>query len=229
MRSGFLTLAFVAALAGFTFNACDDDDDNASKTSAFDTHAVDLGLPSGLLWADQNVDANTPEEYGDYFAWAETETKNSYYWDTYKYGDGKTFTKYVPKGDEGGKNGFYDNKTVLDRADDAASQNWGGQWRTPTINEWQELLDNCTWTWTPRGEVNGYLVTGPSGNSIFLPAGGFRRYGFLDYNNSYGNYWSASLIDSDIDSVYELYFNNDSQSVNNRFRYYGRSIRPVRN
>ena len=233
MKVRILTWAVVAALFTPLLTACsDDDDDNESETNsavAYDSHAVDLGLPSGLKWSDQNLGANAPEGYGNYYAWGETEIKDDYSWDTYKYGDGTVFTKYVPKGSELGKNGFSDDKTVLDRSDDAASVALGGNWRTPTIEEWQELENNCTWTWTAINGINGFRVEGPNGNSIFLPAAGFYRSGILSYANSYGNYWSSSLIPSDADSVNEYYLSPGSRTINSRFRYYGRSIRPVRN
>ena len=231
LKYNYLAIALITSMMSFAFTACSDDDDDKEEetTSAFDTHAVDLGLPSGLLWSDVNLGANLPEEYGGYYAWGETTEKESYSWETYQYGDGKAFSKYVPTGSEFGKNGFADDKTILAREDDPASVNLGGKWRTPTIDEWLELENYGKWTWTTINETNGFRVEGPNGNSIFLPAAGFYRYAILSYANSYGNYWSSSLIPSDADSVNEYYLSPGSRSVNSRFRYYGRSIRPVRN
>ena len=135
---------------------------------------VDLGLPSGLKWATMNVGASKPEEYGDYFAWGETEPKKEYSWLNYKFelstDNNGPFSKYVTNSSYG----TVDNKTVLDPEEDAAHVNWGGSWRMPTEEEWTELRTNCTWTWTTQNGVNGRLVTGPNGKSIFLPAAGRR-------------------------------------------------------
>ena len=145
---------------------------------------VDLGLPSGTKWATCNVGANSPEEYGDYFAWGETTTKSMYDWSSYfdTDDDGSTFKKY---NNDGGK-------TELDPEDDAAAVNWGGSWRMPTFEQMQELLDNCTRKSTTQGGVNGTLVTGPNGNTIFLPAAGYRWNDELHFMGSDGNYWSRS-------------------------------------
>ena len=135
---------------------------------------VDLGLPSGLLWATTNVGANHPEEFGSYFAWAETTPKSDYNWRTYKYANGSetTLTKYCSSYEYG----TVDYKETLDEQDDAATVNWGKPWRTPTLLETQELINNCTWNYTSKNGTYGYTVTGPNGNSIFLPAGGIKQY-----------------------------------------------------
>ncbi len=136
---------------------------------------VDLGLPSGLKWATCNVGATAPEAYGDYYAWGETAPKTIYNWSTYKWCNGSydTQTKYCTSSSYG----TVDNKTVLDLADDAARANWGGAWRMPTDEEWTELRENCTWTWTNLNGKNGYEVKGANGNSIFLPAAGKKNVG----------------------------------------------------
>ena len=156
--------------------------------------AVDLGLPSGTLWADRNIGADSPEGYGDYFAWGETRPKSTYSWSTYKYckGSYNTLTKYCTDS----SCGTVDNKTVLEPSDDAATANWGSNWRMPTHAEQEELIEKCTWTWTTRNGVNGYKVTGPNGNSIFLPAAGFRYDSSVSGAGSRANYWSASHYDS---------------------------------
>ena len=153
--------------------------------------AVDLGLPSGLKWATCNVGASSPEEYGDFFAWGEIEPKENYVWSTYKWcnGSGSTLTKY----NNSSSYGTVDNKTVLDLSDDAARANWGGNWRMPTDADWTELRTECTWTWTRQNGKNGRLVIGPNGNSIFLPAAGYRTFDYLDNAGSRGDYWSSSL------------------------------------
>lgn len=155
---------------------------------------IDLGLPSGLKWATCNVGADSPEEYGDYFAWGETIPKTTYNWSTYKYCNGpyNTMTKYCTKSNYG----TVDNKTTLELADDAAHVNWGGKWRMPTISELNELRNtsNCTWTETTQNGVYGYKVTSvKNGNFIFLPAAGYRSFGSLDDAGHSGIYWSSSL------------------------------------
>ena len=190
---------------------------------------VDLGLPSGLKWATMNVGASSPEEYGDYFAWGETEAKNNYNWSTYKFELGTDyngpFSKYVTQSSYG----TVDNKTVLDLEDDAAHVNWGGSWRMPTDAEWTELRNNCTWTWTSQNGVNGRKVTGPNGNSIFLPAAGRRDDAVLDYAGSYGLYWSSSLRTDYPDTAWDVGFHSGNVyrggiDVN---RFLGVSVRPV--
>ncbi len=187
---------------------------------------VDLGLPSGLKWATCNVGAESPEDYGDYFAWGEVEPKEYYYWSTYKYGtDYNQLTKYCNNSSYG-KDGFTDNKTVLDPEDDAAHVNWGGAWRMPTTEEQQELINNCTWTWTTQNGVNGYKVTGPNGNSIFLPAAGCMHEGILDVDGSDGIYMSGSLYIDSPDLNYGVFFSGGVH-LGRGGRNYGRSVRPV--
>ena len=189
---------------------------------------VDLGLPSGLLWATWNVGADNPEDYGDYFAWGETQTKDVYNWSTYQYcnGSNNTLTKYCHKSSYG-YNGFTDNLTTLQPSDDAATANWGNGWRMPTKVEWEELKNNTTNTWTTRNGVNGYLFTAANGNSLFLPAAGYRSDGSLGNAGSYGGYLSGSL-DYYPSNAWSLYFNSGSCSMSNGGRIYGRSVRAVR-
>ena len=156
---------------------------------------VDLGLPSGILWASCNVGAMSPEEYGDYFAWGETEPKSVYNWSTYRYctvdgsGDLSTLTKY----NTSSTYGTVDNLTTLDSSDDAAAFRLGNGARTPTKEEWKELLVNTTMVWTTLNGVNGRMFTGSNSNTIFLPAAGTRYESELDEVGSIGWYWSASL------------------------------------
>ena len=159
-----------------------------------DHEYVDLGLPSGTLWATCNVGATTPEGYGDYFAWGETQPKATYYWSNYKYcnGDLDQLTKYCDNSDYG-YNGFTDNLTILQSSDDAATANWGNGWCMPTEAQWWEMFWNTTNTWTTQNGVNGMLFTATNGNSLFLPAAGYRWDGELDYVGSCGRYWSSSL------------------------------------
>ena len=191
---------------------------------------VDLGLPSGLLWATCNVGAARPENYGDYFAWGETQPKDTYDWTTYQYSNGSSnmLTKYCNKSSYG-YNGFTDNLTTLLPEDDAATANWGEGWRMPTQAEFQELLDNTTVTWTTKNGVNGRLFTASNGNSLFLPAAGYRNYSDLDYAGSYGNYRSSSLDTGYPNYAWILNFNSGNYDMNNYYyRAYGQSVRPVR-
>lgn len=287
---------------------------------------VDLGLPSGTKWAIMNVGADSPEDYGDYFAWGETQSKSRYTQEYYKWYD-NTFgenTKYITEtqpgtgakgnyyiageGVEGSgfacdlkwdpagcplvngtitfsnlpageyqfkitdstwnyswgsdylanKDDFFDqmsfsnvaftlssesdvtisfdgesifvsvsNITLL-ASDDAANANWGGDWRMPTIDEIDELVNNCTWTWITQNGVKGYKVTSKTnGNSIFLPAAGSRNDLSLSSAGSDGDYWSSSLNTSSSDSAYSLYFNSGSVGWHNSSRRYGQSVRAV--
>ena len=189
---------------------------------------VDLGLPSGTLWATCNVGANSPEEYGDYFAWGETTPKEVYNWNTYKWCEGASdqLTKYCYDSNFG-YNGFTDDKTELDLEDDAAYVNRGSDWRMPSKEQIEELINKCTWTWTTLNGVKGRKVTGPNGNSIFLPAAGYRVGISLDNAGSWGNYWSRSLDSDDPICAYKLYFGSDDVDWF-RSRCFGESVRAVR-
>ena len=184
---------------------------------------VDLGL--SVKWATCNVGASQPEEYGDYFAWGETQPTDYYDWSTYKYGSYDSLTKY----NTDSSFGTVDNKTTLEMSDDAAHANWGGSWRMPTEAERDELLEQCTWTWTTQNGVNGYKVTSKkNGNSIFLPAAGYRYYSSLDSAGSKGYYWSSSLGSLFPSLAYVLSFNSDSVSSGGESgRWYGHPVRPV--
>ena len=175
---------------------------------------VDLGLPSGLKWATCNVGANKPEDYGDYFAWGEVNTKSEYTEKTYKHYRGFLgINKYVFLGEISG-NAQYDT----------ARAKWGGKWRMPTKAELQELCDKCTWIWMSQNGVEGYKVTGPNGNSIFLPAAGYRLGSSLDCAGIFGLYWSSSPNDN---IAYYLDFYSGSHGMNYGSRDGGLSVRPV--
>lgn len=189
--------------------------------------AVDLGL--SVYWGTTNIGASKPEDYGDYYAWGETEPKESYSWSTYKYGTSSSgpFFKYNTISSYGS----VDDKTVLEPEDDVASVKLGGKWRMPTDAEWTELRTKCTWTWTTNYNgtgVKGQIVTATNGNSIFLPAAGYRRDTKLYDAGSYGYYWSSSL-NTDKPSI-TWYVNFNSGTVRRRdygYRSYGQSVRPV--
>jgi len=200
------------------------------KKMIADVDVVDLGLPSGTLWADRNVGAKLPEDYGDYFAWGETTTKTKYDWSTYKYanGDYKKLTKYCTKSDYG-NNGYTDSRTTLERSDDAATANWGSDWCMPTQAQFQVLLDNCTNEWTTNyqgKDVAGRIFKSKkNGNTIFFPAAGFRNDSHLGDDGSYGTYWSSSLLES---SPWYLWFISSRVDWDNGGRYVGRTVRAVR-
>ena len=188
---------------------------------------VDLGLPSGLKWATCNIGADKPEAYGNYFAWGETEPKTTYDWNSYKYGNGTyDITKYCSQTGYGNE-GFTDTLTILQSIDDAASVNWGGTWRLPTVGNMRELRDNCTYEWTTQNDVNGYLFTAQNGNSIFLPAAGYYHEGELCNAGEKGYYWSSSLYTDCPDGAYYSYFDLYYYYLNDYGRYNGMVLRPV--
>ena len=201
----------------------DDEDEPDDPIGGTVGEAIDLGL--SVKWASWNVGASKPEEYGDYFAWGETETKSYYLWSTYKWCNGSydTLTKY----NTDSSYGTVDNKTVLDPEDDAAHVNWGGSWRMPTDGEWEELKALCTWTWTTQNGVNGRNVTGPNGNSIFLPAAGFRYDSYLYDAGSGGGYLSSSLYTGYPFYAWYIYFLSGDVGRYYINRYFGFSVRPV--
>ncbi|MBR5238501.1 MAG: fimbrillin family protein [Paludibacteraceae bacterium] len=205
----------------------DEEDDETVSENGHEY--VDLGLPSGIKWATCNVGATAPEEYGDYFAWAETEVKEYYDWSMYKYcvDDYDNLTKYCTDS-EYGKDGFVDDKTVFGIEDDVAAVNWGGAWRMPTKVEQDELRNNCDWTWTTQNGVNGCKVTGPNGNSIFIPAAGYMEDDELYDVNETGSYWSSSLYTNSPECAYSVYFESRRpKGWSYDERYYGYSVRPV--
>ena len=189
---------------------------------------VDLGL--SVKWATCNVGATEPEEYGDYFAWGETELKDYYgSWFRYKWCNGSStkLTKYNTKSSYGP----VDNKTTLDLSDDAARANWGGSWRMPTDAELTELREQCTWTWTTQNGVYGYKVTskksGYTNKSIFLPAAGYRDENSLSYAGITGEYWSSSLDTGNPYYACILHFLSDHVTRGYENRYHGLPVRPV--
>lgn len=186
--------------------------------------AVDLGL--SVKWATCNVGASKPEDYGDYYAWGETTTKSDYSLETYKWCKGTlyTMTKYCTISNSG----TVDNRTTLTSSDDVATVKWGSKWRMPTKEEMQELNEDCTWTWTTQNGVNGMKVTGPNGNSIFLPAAGYRNSTDFHRSGSHGCYWSATLVEAVSYGASGLFFKSGySTWSKGDYRYFGRTVRPV--
>ena len=256
MRFSFLKMASIMAVTVLLGVGCTDDEkkdlDEGQKssnetpsTAPEGVEAVDLGL--SVKWATCNVGATKPEEYGDYFAWGETEPyyedgyaqeypqshwkegkSAGYNWSTYKWcsGSSTTLTKY----------NTVDNKTTLDPEDDVAHVKWGAIWRMPTIAEQEELINNCTWTWYSSGNsefggVAGYKVTsnkeGYTDRFIFLPAAGYRNVTDLSDVGSGSNYWSSSLRTDSPNYAWGIGFNSSSVVAYIINRYYGLSVRPV--
>ncbi|MDE5739592.1 MAG: fibrobacter succinogenes major paralogous domain-containing protein [Bacteroidaceae bacterium] len=204
MKKLSLTLLLVALLF-----ACTSEDD-PEITSKINGHEyVDLGLPSGIKWATCNIGASSPFDYGNYYAWGETKPKT-----TYTEANCQTYNKNL---DNISNNAKYD----------VAYANWGGSWRLPSKKEWEELCLECAWTWTTQGEYYGYKVTGANGNSIFLPAAGYRIGASLLNVGGHGLYWSSTLYKNDASSACNLFFNSSSRNVDSNSRFCGQSVRPV--
>ncbi len=189
---------------------------------------IDLGLPSGTKWATCNVGATVPEGHGEPVAWGETASKYSYFWTNYKYCNGSyvELTKYCNVSYYG-INGHVDNLTTLESVDDAATSNWGAGWRTPTRNEMDELFDNCTRAAVTQGGVAGYKFTGPNGNSIFLPANGYRDMEIV-YDASTCYYWTSTLYTANEPYMaYSLIVSPENSYVNVSSRARGLLVRAV--
>lgn len=179
--------------------------------------AVDLGL--SVKWATCNVGAEAPEQLGDYFAWGSTVPQQTYSWTDYKYCEGtyNSLTKYTDS----------DKLTVLQPTDDAATVNFGKKWRTPTLKEYNELCNKCEWTWEEVNGTKGYRVTGSTGESIFLPAAGFKENDWTSVVNREGYYWLTDIADGS--NAKCAFFDSSRQSYSFRYRCNGYTIRPVRN
>lgn len=190
---------------------------------------VDLGL--SVNWAGWNVGASSPEKYGGYYSWGETVQKDNYSEDTYKY--------YYDTDGDGDKEYANIGNNICGTQYDVARQKWGGSWRMPTYDELSELRSKCTWTWITYKGINGYKVTGPNGNSIFLPAAGY-RYGTSLYvydQGSDGYYWSGTLREGTSNDAWRLYFHIDYHYLYDDYylNYYvssdrndGFTVRPVK-
>ena len=186
---------------------------------------VDLGLPSGTIWATCNIGASRPEDYGDYYAWGETQIKDIYTWESYIYAEGTTddnpgITKYS-------NNYNIDTLTILDSNDDVASMNWGKCWRIPTYDKFVELIDKCSALWINQNGVFGYLFIGTNGNTIFFPAAGYRNSDGLV--SGQGRYWSCSLYQERPRSAGYFWFDSSGYKAQNYYRYLGLSVRAVCN
>ena len=241
VKSGFAVLLVATfCVSGSIFCSCSKDENivalsSVGSVSGGDISAnvreyVDLGLPSGTLWATCNIGAWTPEEYGCYFAWGETQPKTNYTWSTYKWCDGSynTMTKYVVSDNP---DDAADNKTELDAADDAATAIWGSEWQMPSLAQIQELYNSnyTTTVGTIQNGVFGRKITSKiNEKSIFLPAAGYGT-GTIIGAGERGNYWSRSLTTTNCKGAYYLNFLHSGVFYwGNYDRYYGFSVRPVR-
>ncbi len=244
MRIGkFFTLATIF-VAAFMLGSCSKDDEEENDVNIVEHEYVDLGLPSGTLWATCNVGASKPEEYGDYFAWGETSPKGKYDWSTYKWCDGLelTLNKYCTNSTYG----LEDGKKELEPEDDAATVNWGSDWCMPSFDQMEELYnyENITAEVTTQNGVLGILITSlKNGNTLFLPATRKRIDVDLEDVDYLGNYWTRSLIPEDhlIPEVKFLrtyptayyYYKDQSDGrtmlvYGTQSRIYGLAVRPVR-
>lgn len=229
-HDGVIDIADVTALVNVTVGKSQAEVINVAPVVPDPHEYVDLGLPSGTLWATCNVGAENPEDYGDYFAWGETKPKDSYFWSNYQHckGSYETLTKYCSNVDYC-YDGYCDLLSELELDDDAAYVNWGSDWCMPSTTQYGELRLECTFILTTRNGVNGYEVVGPNGNSIFLPAAGRRCGTSLNDAGSVGSYWSSTLDwREQARHASCLSFNSDYVSYYDEWRFYGRSVRPVR-
>ena len=249
MKKHFLFMLPVASLlAAALLSSCSSSDDDVTiNPNALDHAIADLGLPSGTLWATTNVGATSPEGYGDYFAWGETEP---YYngdsqspltltWKTGKTA-GYDWTSYTKFGtyDPSASYHYYgftkynvtNGPTILESADDAATANWGSAWRMPTLDEWKELVNNTDHEWATINGVNGQKFMKKTDRSvfIFLPAAGFRGGLGLNDQGSSGHYWSSELVEDNPDGAWDLRFVSGAVGADyGSGRCGGYSVRPV--
>lgn len=233
----------MAAVVAMGAVSCDKDESNGSASSNSNNEApvngeitdgdwVDLGLPSGLLWASRNIGASQPTADGQYFAWGETQSKTVYSWETYVYGYSYSeMTKYC-NNEYFGYNGYTDDLTTLQPGDDAATANWGNGARTPTMEEIKELCDKCTSEWVTLNGAKGRKFTGTNGNSIFIPAAGYLEGDGSNNAGRMGFYWSATLrTDGFPNTAWQLEINQGTARATNStgyHRYYGLPVRAVR-
>ncbi len=212
------------------FSACEQNNEVNGEGGGSHEY-VDLGLPSGTLWATCNVGATAPEQSGDYFAWGETERKSYYGWDNLKYNSGGEeedayWTKYFTSNEF--CQGDVDNKTVLESMDDAARTTLGGDWRTPTATECEELVSICQWEDATINGIKGRKAIGSNGKSIFFPLAGYYFQSRNDGVESLGCYMSATLSNKpDFCNGLCLNYSSNRQEVARVARWYGISVRPV--
>lgn len=233
MKDGTMNNIFVSDIESVTWEEMDYSGANGHEY-------IDLGL--SVMWATCNLGATVPEEYGDYFAWGETEpyynneewnpdTSPGYCWESYKWCEGSFLTYYrLTKYCTNERIGEVDSLTVLQSEDDAASVNWGGAWRLPSHIEMDELCHKCIWEQVERNGIEGFVITGPNGNNIFMPMAGELRYTSRGYSGHSGAYWTSSihLSNSAIACSLDFNINGDKGAVCASYnRCLGLTIRPV--
>ena len=229
VRTGTVTISLTDLTDGALSTSVTVIQDNMNEPYHNGHECVDLGL--SVRWATCNVGANKPENYGSYYGWGEYESKSRYTWTEYRFCVGENPVR-LSKYNTASMRGAIDNKTTLEPSDDAAQVKWGGGWRTPTYAEYQELISECTWTWTQQNGVNGYKINsnkpGFTQNYIFMPAAGMYYDKDLNDPGSIGAYWSSSLDSSNPTSAWEFNFDDMSYSTGTKYgRDCGRSVRPV--
>lgn len=225
-----LNISLLTMLFNVSFFSCSSDDEGeATNSEEKDVggnigSAVDLGL--SVKWADRNIGASTPEDYGAYFAWGEIKEKETYVKDN-SIAYGKSISELK-------SNGFIDDNWNLLPSYDAATANWKNGWRMPTIKEMHELVDNCKWSFRTKNGIGGYVVEGLNGNTIFLPCAGWEVDSTRNQwaQGKYGSYWTAS-VSSDKTVAYYLFYSDsyirfDYGYYEYFYRHYGMSIRPVK-
>ncbi len=189
----------------------DKEEEGATEKDDIFVQAIDLGL--SVKWAEHNVGATKPEEFGGYYAWGEIEVKDVYNDESYKYYDNAK-EEFINIG-----------SNISATAYDVAYVKWGKNWRMPTNKEIGELCNNCSWSWITVNGVSGYQVTGPNGNSIFLPAAGNCYDAEVYDSGSVGCYWSGTSYDED-DADY-FAFEEGDWWWDDTERPCGFSVRPV--
>lgn len=225
MRIVLVVSFMLICLSAMAFNSCADKKDEPMTSNEHEY--VDLGLPSGTLWATCNVGASNPDACGYYFSWGETSPKGSYKESNYKFGGYCQMAKYCIQS-LFGYNGFTDDKTELDPEDDAAYVNWGPSWCMPTTEQLQELVDNCIWTLMTEYGVYGKQGTGPNGNVIFFPFEGYMVDDQVVIPDLFGCYWSRTLSSGRSDSADYLHIGSRGVSCCDQKRYLGLPVRAVR-
>lgn len=227
----FFSIVVVALFAmGMVSCHKNDDEGNTNTDTIIDLTAmewVDLGLPSGLMWAKYNLGASTPEGYGNYYAWGENEPKSEYSWATYVHGD-RDDTYHIYKYNTSTNFGTVDDKVTLEESDDAVTSLLVANGaRIPTKAEWKELMEATSSEWKTVNGVYGRELTASNGNSIFLPAAGDRNGNSRINLGMRGNYWTASLYDDYPCRAWNMTFDSEDQRVYYGDRYYGFSLRAV--
>lgn len=225
MKDNFKTLGIVFILLSIAaIVGC------KGKTNSADGSYLDLGLTSGTLWATCNLGGENVWDFGDFYAWGETEKKTIFTWDSYKYSSGVNgcLTKYCNNATFG-KNGFTDNILSLQLSDDVAALRCGEDCSLPSMAQWKELKENCTWTWTQNNGINGYQVKGNNGNEIFIPAAGCYVVNNKVHDDFSGGYWSCELVGDNPLEVKTFVFLSQKILLSSYARYIGMAIRPVCN